>query len=95
MNEAHVLRPVSLPRIMEGGFTEEQRQRIFDVLRREGPWTMILAQEFTSPEQVRYSHPAGPSPLLVMESPSTFATSRTRPELFSTSTNPTVLDEVS
>lgn len=46
------LRPVAEPQILENSFSEDQRQRLFDVVRREGPWTLILAQEFTSPEQV-------------------------------------------
>ena len=46
------LRPVAEPQIIENAFTEDQRTRLFDVLRREGPWSLILAQEFTSPEQV-------------------------------------------
>lgn len=52
MNDRSFLRPVAEPQIIEDAFTEDQRQRIFDVLRRESPWTLILAQEFTSPEQV-------------------------------------------
>lgn len=45
-------RPVAKPQIIENAFTEDQRRRLFNVLRQEGPWTLILAQEFTSPEQV-------------------------------------------
>jgi hypothetical protein len=52
MNDHGFLRPVAEPQILEGSFTEDQRQRLFDVLRREGPWQTILTQEFTSPEQV-------------------------------------------
>jgi len=52
MNTHAFLRPIAEPQLIEAAFTEEQRQRLFSVLRREGPWTMILAQEFNSPEEV-------------------------------------------
>jgi hypothetical protein len=51
-NERSFLRPVAEPQIIEGAYTEDQRRRLVDVLRRESPWQLILAQEFTSPEQV-------------------------------------------
>jgi hypothetical protein len=52
MSKQSFLRPVAEPQIIENAFTEDQRQRLFNVLRNESPWTLILAQEFTSPEQV-------------------------------------------
>ena len=52
MSSKSFLRPVAEPQIIENGFTEDQRQRLFEVVRREGPWKLILAQEFSSPEQV-------------------------------------------
>ena len=52
MNNPNFLRPVAEPQIIEGAFSEDQHRRMVDVLRREGPWSLILAQEFTSPEQV-------------------------------------------
>jgi hypothetical protein len=52
MNTYSFLRPIAEPQIIENGFSEDQRQRLFNVLRSEGPWTMILAQEFKSPEEV-------------------------------------------
>jgi hypothetical protein len=52
MNTPNFLRPVAEPQIIENAFTEDQRQRLFDVIRREGPWQLILAQEFSSPEEV-------------------------------------------
>ena len=52
MNNQSLFRPVAEPQIIENAYTEDQRQRLFDVLHRDGPWTLILAQEFTSPEQV-------------------------------------------
>jgi hypothetical protein len=52
MNTQSFLRPVAEPQILEDAYTEDQRRRLFEVLRREAPWSLILAQEFTSPEQV-------------------------------------------
>ncbi|GLV25817.1 hypothetical protein [Sphingobium sp. Cam5-1] len=52
MNSQSFLRPIAEPQIIEGAFTEDQYQRMLHVLRNEGPWSLILAQEFTSPEQV-------------------------------------------
>ena len=52
MQNQNFLRPVAEPQIIENAFTEDQRERLFNVLRPQGPWTTILSQEFTSPEQV-------------------------------------------
>ena len=52
MNAHAFLKPVAEPQIIEEAFSEDQRARLFDVLRREGPWTTILKQEFDSPEEV-------------------------------------------
>lgn len=52
MNDRNFLRPVAEPQIIENAFTEDQRQRLFNVLRHEGPWALLLAQEYSSPEQV-------------------------------------------
>ena len=51
-NSAEVFRPVAEPRIIEGAFTPDQHQRMLGVIRREGPWTLILSQHFKSPEEV-------------------------------------------
>ncbi len=47
-----VLRPVSEPRILENVYTEDQHRRLLEVARKEGPWSLILAQHFKSPEEV-------------------------------------------
>jgi hypothetical protein len=49
---ANELRPVSEPRVLEGVYTEDQHRRLMDVVRREGPWKLILAQHFSSAEEV-------------------------------------------
>jgi len=47
-----VLRPVAEPRILEGVYTADQHRRLLEVVRREGPWSLILAQHFSSAEEV-------------------------------------------
>jgi hypothetical protein len=44
--------PVAPPRLVEDLFTGEQHQRMLDVIKSHGPWSMILAQYFSSPEEV-------------------------------------------
>lgn len=47
-----VFRPVAEPQVIEGAFTADQHARMLDVVRRNGPWSLILAQHFKSPEEV-------------------------------------------
>ena len=47
-----IFRPVAEPRIIEGAFSEDQHRRLLEVVRREGPWSLILAQHFKTPEEV-------------------------------------------
>lgn len=47
-----VFRPVAPPRVIEGAYTEDQHRRMLNVVREKGPWTLILAQHFSSPEEV-------------------------------------------
>lgn len=44
--------PVAEPQIIEDAFTPDQHARLLEVVRREGPWSLILAQHFKSPEEV-------------------------------------------
>jgi hypothetical protein len=45
-------RPVAAPHIIENVYTEDQHRRLLEVVRRNGPWPLILAENFTSPEEV-------------------------------------------
>ncbi len=45
-------RPVAAPQIIEGAYSADQFDRMLGVLNREGPWTLILAQHFKTPEEV-------------------------------------------
>ncbi|WP_395332017.1 hypothetical protein WBP06_03845 [Novosphingobium sp. BL-8H] len=47
-----VLRPVSMPRVLENVYTEDQRERLLEVVRTEGPWRLIIAQHFASAEEL-------------------------------------------
>ena len=65
-----ILRPVSPPRELENVYTDDQRERLLDVVRRGGPWKLILAQHFASAEEliatVSGSMPKGVEPSLDM-----------------------------
>lgn len=54
MNEelAARFRPVAPPRLIEDAYTEDQHRRLLGVVRDHGPWPLILAHHFTSPEEV-------------------------------------------
>ena len=45
-------RPVAPPQIIENAFTQDQHERMLNVVRKNGPWSLILAQHFKSPEEV-------------------------------------------
>ncbi|KAA0114650.1 hypothetical protein [Mycolicibacterium sp. P9-22] len=47
-----VLRPASPPRELHDVYTPEQLQLLLDVVRREGPWKLIIAQHFDSPAEL-------------------------------------------
>ena len=46
------IQPVSPPRLLENVYTDDQLDRMFKVVRDNGPWQLILAQHFDSPEEV-------------------------------------------
>jgi len=45
-------RPVAPPRVIESAYTQEQFDRVVRVVRENGPWPLILAENFKSPEEV-------------------------------------------
>jgi hypothetical protein len=49
---ALALRPISEPRVLDGVYSEDQYRRLLKVVRENGPWSLILAQHFKSPEEV-------------------------------------------
>lgn len=49
---AEQFRPVAPPFVIENAYTDDQHQRILQVVREHGPWPLILAENFKSPEEV-------------------------------------------
>jgi hypothetical protein len=47
-----VLRPISPPKVLEGVYTDEQHERIVDVIKRNGPWPTITAHHFDTVEEL-------------------------------------------
>lgn len=52
MNLSDILRPAAPPRMLDNVYTDDQRERLLDVVRRHGPWKLILAQHFASVEEL-------------------------------------------
>lgn len=51
-SQAFVIRPVAEPRVIDDAYSDDQHARMVDVIRREGPWKLVLAQHFKSAEEV-------------------------------------------
>jgi hypothetical protein len=49
---ANSFRPVAPPQILEQAYSNDQHRRLMDVVRRHGPWQLILAENFETPEEV-------------------------------------------
>ncbi len=47
-----ILRPVARPRVLEGVYTDDQHERILDVIKRNGPWPTIAAHHFDTVEEL-------------------------------------------
>jgi hypothetical protein len=47
-----VLRPAAPPREIDNVYTDDQRARLLDVVRTEGPWKLIIAQHFASADEL-------------------------------------------
>ena len=67
---AQNLRPVAKPRVFEGAYSEDQYQRLLDLVRANGPWKLIIAHHFQSAEELiattSGSLPEGVEPTLDM-----------------------------
>ena len=59
MNDA--LRPVAPPRVLEHVYTDDQHERIIDVIRAHGPWPTITAHHFDTVEEL-IATSSGPMP---------------------------------
>jgi len=47
-----IFRPVADPHVFEGAFSADEHARMLSVVRQNGPWQLILAQHFKSPDEV-------------------------------------------
>ncbi|OBF31366.1 hypothetical protein A5719_30695 [Mycolicibacterium peregrinum] len=52
MELSDVLRPAATPWEIENVYTEDQKRRLLDVVHTNGPWKLILAQHFASPDEL-------------------------------------------
>jgi len=44
--------PVAPPQIIDNAYSEDQHRRLLGVVRDQGPWPLILAENFKAPEEV-------------------------------------------
>ncbi|MCB2068053.1 MAG: hypothetical protein KDE15_15590, partial [Erythrobacter sp.] len=49
---AENFRPVAPPRLIDDAYSEDQHARMLKVVRDNGPWPLILAENFKTPEEV-------------------------------------------
>lgn len=52
IERAKTLRPVSEPCVIEKAYSDDQHRRLLDVVRRNGPWKLIIAHHFQSAEEL-------------------------------------------
>ena len=52
IERAKLFRPAAAPVIVENAYSEDQHRRLLDVVRRDGPWSLIVAQHFQSAEEL-------------------------------------------
>ena len=52
IDQAKILRPVAPPQIIEDAYTDDQHARLLDLVRRNGPWPLIVAHHFQSAEEL-------------------------------------------
>jgi len=67
---ASAIKPIAEPIVFDGVYTNDQHRRLIDVVRRNGPWKLIIAQHFKSAEELfatmSGSIPEGVTPSLDM-----------------------------
>ena len=49
---AENFRPVAPPRLIENAYSADQHARLLKVVRENGPWPLIMAENFKTPEEV-------------------------------------------
>ena len=61
IERAKIFRPVAEPRVIEGAYSEDQHRRLLEVVRNNGPWSLIISQHFKSAEEL-IAPPSGSLP---------------------------------
>ncbi|MBA4089486.1 MAG: hypothetical protein C0494_02680 [Sphingobium sp.] len=49
---AETFRPVAPPQLIDNAYSNDQHSRLLNVVRDNGPWPLILAENFKTPEEV-------------------------------------------
>ena len=49
---SEILRPVAPPRVLDGVYTDDQHERIVDLIKGHGPWPTITAHHFDTVEEL-------------------------------------------
>src|SRR3954470_2903996 len=47
-----ILRPVAPPRVLEGVYSDDQHERMLDLVKQHGPWKTITANHFDTVEEL-------------------------------------------
>jgi hypothetical protein len=67
---ARILLPIAAPRVIESAYSDDQHERLLDVVRRNAPWKVIIAHHFRSAEELiattSGAFPEGVTPTLDM-----------------------------
>lgn len=53
------VRPIAEPVVIEDAYTADQHARMLNFVRSQGPWSLILAQHFKTPEEVIATNAGG------------------------------------
>jgi hypothetical protein len=55
-----ILRPIAAPSVLENVYTDDQHERILNVIKEHGPWPSIISLHFDSVEELfATSNPGG------------------------------------
>jgi hypothetical protein len=46
---AETFRPVAPPQLIDGAYSDDQHARLLKVVRENGPWPLIMAENFKTP----------------------------------------------
>jgi len=47
-----ILKPIAPPRVLHDVYTDDQRERLLDIVRTHGPWKLIIAQHFANVDEL-------------------------------------------